>query len=49
MLEVIQTPVFSFTDITLEDDEGDEMIPQYVMAAEDMAGNMTLTAPMDAK
>ncbi|RKZ60933.1 MAG: hypothetical protein DRR08_10050 [Candidatus Parabeggiatoa sp. nov. 2] len=49
MLEVLQTPVFSFAAILLEDDEGDEMAPRYVMAAEDASGNITLTAPMDVK
>jgi len=48
-LEILQTPVFSFTEILLEDDEGDEMAPRYVMAAEDVSGNITLTAPMNAK
>jgi hypothetical protein len=49
MLAVTQTPVFSFTDITLEDDEGDEMASRYVMAAEDASGNITLTVPMGVK
>jgi len=50
-LEVIQTPVFSFTDISelLMDDEGDEIVAQYVMAAEDASGNISLTAPMNVK